>query len=934
MADKLQGGIKAGSIDVTLDVLIRNSSDSTELTGLTSTDVTAYYWRQGGTPQSITVSDLTNINDAHSDGGWKEADATNMKGLYRFDIPDASAATGSDWVTVSVTATGGFVFHERFNLTTNTIQSGDAFAKVPSSVIGDYRTDVSSLALEATSQLIKTETESHPTLAETEASTVLALEATSQLIKTETESHPTLAEIEASTVLALEATSQLIKTETESHPTLAETEASTVLALEATSQSILTRANDLPLLSEMRLAASVLSWTTRTGQTGDWWAATFGNGTFVAVGDTGDIQSSTDAITWTTRTPAESVNFYDIVYAAGLFVAVAYSGTARVQTSPDGITWTARTPASASLWYSVAYDGSGLFAAVAGGGEVMTSPDGITWTGRTGIGAIKWIDVTYGAGIFCAVALEPSGTKVMTSPDGITWTARTDIGGNRQWISVTYGNGIFAAVAYVGTGNRVMTSPDGITWTARAANNDNNGWNSVHYIVDRFIAVAESGTGDRVMQSFDGITWTTSTGASDSVWNTLAHGGGIVAILENGGTTVNTSPEPTIAIVAQEETSQEILALGPGGGGGGATIEEIEASTVIAKEATQNSNTKKLFSVIESQRGTHTGMVNVFYWDSVNGNDSNSGLDPLDAKLTYDHLGGSGAHSLLTESNHDILIVLPGASAGPTTISEYVELDTRYTFMRGPGRDVFFDGNGAATVLKVSAEGCELSGIRVNTSLVGSQDAITVTGDFAFIHNIWIDYSRGHGIFIDNANHCLIKDFLIEDAAQGGTGHGINIDGSGAGAIRNFISEGTIINCNGDGIHVKGGGSLHNFIYGKTIIHGNSGYGVGESGSADATIISGPTVYMHHNTLGDYNLLGADSIAENVDQWSSDIDTAKEATSAAIQILAQKAADAAFGSYELDSINSQLVLKNESNVEVARWDLSPTYLNPSDKTRV
>lgn len=55
---------------------------------------------------------------------------------------------------------------------------------------------------------------------------------------------------------------------------------------------------------------------------------------------------------------------------------------------------------------------------------------------------------------------------------------------------------------------------------------------------------------------------------------------------------------------------------------------------------------------------------------------------------------------------------------------------------------------------------------------------------------------------------------------------------------------------------------------------------------------------------------------------------------AATQVLVQKAADAAFGTYELDVANSQLILKNESLVEVARWNLTPDYVNPSGKTRV
>jgi len=128
-------------------------------------------------------------------------------------------------------------------------------------------------------------------------------------------------------------------------------------------------------------------------------------------------------------------------------------------TSTDGITWTSRTSAADNDWYSVTY-GNGLFVAVSGtglGNRVMTSPDGVTWTSRTSAVDNDWRSITYGNELFVAVGYDGTGNRVMTSPDGFTWTIRTSAADN-NWSSVTYSNGLFVAVATSGTGNRVMTS--------------------------------------------------------------------------------------------------------------------------------------------------------------------------------------------------------------------------------------------------------------------------------------------------------------------------------------------------------------------------------------------------------------------------------------------------------------------------------------------
>jgi hypothetical protein len=128
---------------------------------------------------------------------------------------------------------------------------------------------------------------------------------------------------------------------------------------------------------------------------------TFGNNTFVAVGDNGYIATSFDGITWTYRNVGTSYDFQAVTFGNNTFVAVGDG----VFTSPDGITWTERAvpqPAPECTWdkklnaqlKAVTY-GNGMFVAVGcivcetlGTSpifpsviryQVLVSPDGINW---------------------------------------------------------------------------------------------------------------------------------------------------------------------------------------------------------------------------------------------------------------------------------------------------------------------------------------------------------------------------------------------------------------------------------------------------------------------------------------------------------------------------------------------------------------------------
>lgn len=88
-------GIIAGDTDQTIYVRLRDSATGLAKTGLAynSAGAVCSYVLPGAARAAITLATQT-VTGAHSDGGFVEVDATNCKGLYRLDLPDAAIASG------------------------------------------------------------------------------------------------------------------------------------------------------------------------------------------------------------------------------------------------------------------------------------------------------------------------------------------------------------------------------------------------------------------------------------------------------------------------------------------------------------------------------------------------------------------------------------------------------------------------------------------------------------------------------------------------------------------------------------------------------------------------------------------------------------------------------------------------------------------------
>jgi len=240
--------------------------------------------------------------------------------------------------------------------------------------------------------------------------------------------------------------------------------------------------------SGLMLASSdAVSWTSfDSGTDQNLHGITYGGGTYVAVGGAGTILSSTDALNWTNQPSGTSVRLFGVAYAAGLFVAVGDNGT--IVTSADGQNWAGQSSGTVNHLHAIAY-GNGLFVAVGRGGTILSSAEGVIWTGRNS-GTNAFLEgITYAADTFVAVG--DLGT-ILISADGVSWTSRDSLT-TENLNGVAYGDGILVAIGdgTVADGT-IVTSRDGVIWTSRQSGTGKN-LRGVTYAGGAFVAVGNDG---------------------------------------------------------------------------------------------------------------------------------------------------------------------------------------------------------------------------------------------------------------------------------------------------------------------------------------------------------------------------------------------------------------------------------------------------------
>jgi len=256
------------------------------------------------------------------------------------------------------------------------------------------------------------------------------------------------------------------------------------------------------------------------------------SGVFLAVGTSGTLLTSPDAITWTSRTSGTSNYLRSFAFDDNnTGVVVGNSGT--ILTSNDGITWTSRTSGTTKDLNNVAY-GNSKFIAVGDNGTTLYSTDGITWTDWTSsCGANdneSFWDVAYGSSTWVAVG---DNGSIYTS-DETSCTKRTS-GTTEELNELIYGDSKFVAVGYNGT---VLTSDNGTTWTSITSGTTNNLYGGAYYNYGDYRGITLVGESGKTLYFTDNYTSLTAWSAA-SMTNDIygfARGGSTWVYVGSSGT--------------------------------------------------------------------------------------------------------------------------------------------------------------------------------------------------------------------------------------------------------------------------------------------------------------------------------------------------------------------------------------------------------------
>lgn len=121
---------------------------------------------------------------------------------------------------------------------------------------------------------------------------------------------------------------------------------------------------------------------------------------------------------------------------------------------------------------------------------------------------------------------------------------------------------------------------------------------------------------------------------------------------------------------------------------------------------------------IETLRGDHPAQGNVFYWDSVNGSDTNSGGRPYQAFLTW-----AKVHDSIVSGRGDIVYVIN--TTGSSVITERVTITKSDVYLRAHGASVTFTAlDDTADVMVITGHRCSLQGVSVIAPVGTPRNAI------------------------------------------------------------------------------------------------------------------------------------------------------------------------------------------------------------------
>ena len=146
---------------------------------------------------------------------------------------------------------------------------------------------------------------------------------------------------------------------------------------------------------------------------------TYANDLFVAVGgsyfdESGVIVTSPDGMVWTRRASGTAKNLYSIAFGNGTFIAVGDSGA--VCTAKNGLHWKAQRSGTSTLLSAVAA-GNGIYLAGGESGTILISTDAVNWNVGN-VGAFVYVNrIVFRNSRFVL----HGGGRTFSSHDGLKW---------------------------------------------------------------------------------------------------------------------------------------------------------------------------------------------------------------------------------------------------------------------------------------------------------------------------------------------------------------------------------------------------------------------------------------------------------------------------------------------------------------------------------
>ncbi len=194
-------------------------------------------------------------------------------------------------------------------------------------------------------------------------------------------------------------------------------------------------------------------WSTTQAASPSWNAVAFASNTFVAVGSSGGLATSTDGQHWTWRqTP-----FHDwrtLAHGDAGWVAVSSDGW--VATSADGLEWTTASAAlpgadSSNTFVTQVVFGNGVYVVASEESGSWISTDGVSWTATPN--SFYWL--ASGGGTL--VGYDINSQNTFASSDGVNWS---QVYVPYGVASAAYANGMFLG----NSGSELVGSTDGRNW--------------------------------------------------------------------------------------------------------------------------------------------------------------------------------------------------------------------------------------------------------------------------------------------------------------------------------------------------------------------------------------------------------------------------------------------------------------------------------------